>query len=404
MGTRPPETSREVVFLFTTFPVLSETFLEREMEYFRRSGLSFRLVSLWGGARSWRDRPVERFGLGRALLAPFCALYWAWRRPGKIAQMLGWIFPRKSGQLNWGENLLGLAYAAYTARRWERESPLEFHAVWASAPAMAGLALHQLTGVPWSFAGHAYDLFEHGGDGWLEEKFASARWIRSSTRQGIERMRELGAPEARLRLIRRGLVELPRRRTPADWPERPSFLTVGRMVAKMGHAQQIPFFRNLKDRGIPFSATWIGDGPLRPDLERALLENGLSGDITLSGARPHAEVEEAYTRHDFLLFTGVVDPQGDRAGLPNVIPEAMARGLLVFTTNAGAVGEAVSHLKNGFILGETADPDVFCDLWQQDLDLAAIAFEARRWVEDHYSLENNLRPLLDAWQNATFPA
>ena len=49
-------------------------------------------------------------------------------------------------------------------------APDLIHATWGTMPAAAALALHQLTGLPYSMEAHAYDVFKHGGDWLLDEK------------------------------------------------------------------------------------------------------------------------------------------------------------------------------------------------------------------------------------------
>ena len=50
------------------------------------------------------------------------------------------------------------------------------------------------------------------------------------------------------------------------------------------------------------------------------------------GEHDEGRVHELYGQGDILFFTGRVGSDGDRDGLPNVIPEAMAAGLVVITS------------------------------------------------------------------------
>ena len=53
---------------------------------------------------------------------------------------------------------------------------------------------------------------------------------------------------------------------------------------------------------------------------------------------------------DVFWHTGIVDSQGDRDGLPNVVPEAMAYGLPVISSAAGGAAEAVRDGETGLIV------------------------------------------------------
>ena len=75
---------------------------------------------------------------------------------------------------------------------------------------------------------------------------------------------------------------------------------------------------------MPFAARIVGDGPLRPELERLAGRLGIAAHVTFAGHLPQHEVWNQLAWADVLLHTGVIAPSGDRDGLPNVIPEAMS--------------------------------------------------------------------------------
>lgn len=385
----------EVVLLFTTYPVLSETFLQREVRALSKSGLSFRIVSLWGGDSEWEGRCVEKFGLAGVVSGILWLFLWLIKKPAKVFHLIRMLWkPRPSGSLNWGENLLGACYGLRYAAQFGSSGVTHCHAVWSSAPAMAAFTINHIVGTPFSIAGHAYDLFERGGDGWMREKLKSAKWARSSTQAGVNRLVEFGAAPEKVVLIRRGLNHIPEfiERPPIPTPVR--LLSVGRMVEKMGFERQIPLLQRLKDKGLAFEMTWIGDGPERGSLETRVAQSGLSDVIEFKGSQPYEIVELAYRESDIMVFTGKVDRRGDRAGLPNALAEAMAWGVLVFACNVGAVGEAIRHGENGFIWEE--DPSIEGLL--EVLKLAQLQASCRRnaweWVRDNYEVSQNIEPLL----------
>ena len=170
-----------VGLLFTRFPVASETFLQREVEALRLLDSRVRVLSLWpsdcpGGSHARAD---DVFG-PVALVGLFWWLpYWMIRRPQALSRLAGALLSmRAPNPTNVVETLLGLAYAICRARGLSRQVD-HFHAVWASAPATAAWAIGQLCDIPFSMAGHAYDLYEDGGDGLLEFKIPAARFVRS---------------------------------------------------------------------------------------------------------------------------------------------------------------------------------------------------------------------------------
>ena len=389
-----------VLFIFTTFPLPSETFLQREMRILRARGLPLRMVSLWGGASQWEGMPVECHGLkgiAQCLLRlPVLLL----QRPRLLHAWSQWAaYPRASGWLNWAEMLLGLSYALRMAGHLRPRGVAHIHAVWASAPASAALAVHQMDGIPFSFGAHAYDLFERGGDGWLPEKIGHARWMRSSTRAGERRLKAIQASSSPpIHVVRRGLEKMPP--WSADWsPATPlRLLSVGRMVRKMAFHRQIPVLRQLQATGRPFAMTWIGDGPLRAELELQVKAAGLADSVVFAGWQPYSQVERAYQEHDILLFTGEPDNQGNRAGLPNAVAEAMAWGLPVVSTRTGAVAEAIEDGVSGFLWRGEPEASPILRLMDNPTIGKQLRAAARAWTEKHYLLPDNLSALVDLWQ------
>ena len=57
-----------------------------------------------------------------------------------------------------------------------------------------------------------------------------------------------------------------------------------------------------------------------------------------------------------MLFTGIITSNGDRDGIPNVIPEAMSAGCLVLASSYAGASEAIVDGVSGFSLNpiETA--------------------------------------------------
>src|SRR5437764_8224845 len=109
---------------------------------------------------------------------------------------------------------------------------------------------------------------------------------------------------------------------------------------------------------MPFAARIIGEGPLRAELEKLAGHLGVAAHLTFPGHLPQHEVWSQLTWADVLLHTGVIAPSGDRDGLPNVIPEAMAAGVLVVTSPEAATTEAITHGVSGLV-AQVAAPDVW---------------------------------------------
>lgn len=388
--------SSTLVLLFTTFPVATETFLQREVKALAAEGVDLELWSLWKGKAKFGNLPVNRPSVAGWFSVLGSVPYWALRHPRRFLRILRpFLSRRPPNRLNLGENLLGLALGLRFARVFEkRRDPFVLHAVWASLPATFAWTLFTLTGKGFSFAAHAYDLFEDGGDWLLPEKCRDAFWIRTSARVGESRLRELGAAGEKIAMIRRGLLEWPPTRDPAE--RRPEailrIVSVGRLVEKMGHALQLQAYAELHAQDIAFEAEWIGDGPLRATLNEQIVEFGLENHVRLRGARPFSEVRRVLSQSNLALFTGVVAANGDQAGFPNFIGEAMAWGVPVVATRVGAVEEVITDGVNGLIATNRAEIVAAVKSIRDNPAAARVrASRAREWIEENFDARANMR-------------
>ncbi len=86
----------------------------------------------------------------------------------------------------------------------------------------------------------------------------------------------------------------------------------------------------------------VGDGVLRPDVERAVIRHGLEGRFKLLGWR--RDIPEILHDTDVLVLTSLWE------GLPRVLPQAMASGVPAVVTRVDGSPEAILDGVNGFVV------------------------------------------------------
>ncbi|MFA6959286.1 MAG: glycosyltransferase [Opitutaceae bacterium] len=391
-----------IAYIFTTFPKSTETFLQREVIGLKELGVNIRLYSMWGGGGTFEGLPVVRFPKWKLLTLIVWLPWLVLCRPHVVGELIqGVRTSRPVSRLNFFENLLGLGFALIYAAHFRRERPAHIHAVWGGGPAAAAWLLWRMDGHPYSGAGHAYDLYQNGGDGWLRLKLTPALFIRTSTEMGRRTLLEKGLPALKIHVIRRGLNTLPvlkPLRTPRMMLR---LLSVARLVPKKGLDHQLRVYAALKAVGVAFEARIAGEGPLHAELQALAVKLGVAGQVTFLGHRPQAEIAAQLAWADVLLHTGVVAADGDRDGLPNVIPEAMGAGVLVLTSPAAATTEAIADDITGLV--EPVDEPV---RWVEALmalrEDHALALRlqgaARAWVEQNFEARANAARLAALYQ------
>jgi len=134
---------------------------------------------------------------------------------------------------------------------------------------------------------------------------------------------------------------------------RDDVLYLSRLYPQKGVDVLLEAMRRIPD---PPPLRIVGDGPLRAALE----EQARGLPVTFVGHVPLQSVRAQLERARFLVFPSRWE------GFPNVILEAMDRGLAVVATDVGAVREIVAHGETGYVV-PPGDPEALAlrirELW-----------------------------------------
>lgn len=172
---------------------------------------------------------------------------------------------------------------------------------------------------------------------------------------------ELGCPVAKTAINRMGVdTDLFRFRSDRYASKGPilRIVTIGRLVEKKGVVDAVSAVRDLVRRGVKVSYDIFGDGPLRPELERHIAEFQLTECVHLHGSKPHHEVRERLDQAHVMLLPSFTAPDGDMEGIPVVLMEAMALGVVVVSTTHSGIPELVEHGAEGFLAPERNVPAI----------------------------------------------
>jgi len=157
---------------------------------------------------------------------------------------------------------------------------------------------------------------------------------------------------AKLRVWSRGVSTSrfdPSRRSPAlreQWgvsDDCPAVLYVGRLSREKGLADLLAVRRLLRGRSISHRFVFVGDGPMRQELE------GAFHDAVFTGTLAPDEVAVAMASSDLFVFPSRTDTAG------NVVLEAQASGLPVLVTGEGGPRENMVPGVTGSVCVTTED-------------------------------------------------
>ena len=360
-----------IAYISSYLPTRSETFVYREIRELRRRGWNVICVSLRppeervaGLDDLERDRVIVYDSAGS--LADF-ALKETLSHPLRRARMglshlHDMVAPGERTTLATRQKLTGQAIAAVSlARRLRTRGVRHIHCHFASAPATIGMYAAIQLGIPFSFTGHANDLFQRRH--LLRRKLQRAGFVACISdwhKQFYTQIEPSGS--AKYHVVRCGVDVEGWTANPATRPGASllRIVSVCRLVEKKG-VDTLLRGLGLFARRNPtsqFHLTVAGDGPQRPQLESIAQTEQIADRVRFLGAVDNERVRTLLGESDVFALPCRDDASGDRDGIPVVLMEAMACGLPVISGDLPAIRELVRHDDSGLLVDGTSAADV----------------------------------------------
>jgi glycosyltransferase involved in cell wall biosynthesis len=165
--------------------------------------------------------------------------------------------------------------------------------------------------------------------------------------------------------------------------KRYDLVTVARLVPWKGLEELV---------GLAAAAGWslriVGEGPLRPVLERRVREAGAGGRISLAGHVGREQVPAEILKAKVFVLNSRYE------GLPHVVLEAMALGVPVVATAAGGTPEALRDTLEGYLVpvGDTGLlRSRLAELLADEALRKRLGNAGRQGVQERFSLESMVR-------------
>lgn len=448
-----------ILYISSILPARSETFVYREVFALRARGLKVHTASVNPPEQSLGEArlddlashaiPIYSTGFARLLLdAALESLMHPIRATRTVLRALADVLACDDVPWRRRPRLLLQAIAGLAlARRGRPLGITHIHAHMAHVPTTIAMVAARQLGIPFSFTGHANDIFPNRA--LLRPKLRRAAFVSCISRWHQSFYHEVaGVGLERLPVIRCG-VDVPGQpangaddppsprsdslpaavATPRDTttdPRSPGRLArsaihivaVGRLIQKKGFDVLLEALA-LLGASHPALAKRIllsiaGDGPEMNALVAhasrvAPPSNALPSaqpsssrqapTIQLLGALPNPAVRTLMSTADLFVLPCRIDPAGDRDGIPVVLMEAMAAGIPVISGNLPAIAELVEHDSTGLMVppGE-AQPlaDTLARILTDNALRARLAAAGRQRVIDEFSESVNIERLMFA--------
>ena len=392
-----------LTYVIGTYPLLTTTFIDREIQIMRRFGVDIQVVAIRrpdvGTPLSADQRQLQQgviYLLPAAWLTLLLSqLYFALFRPVRYFGTCAYLVSRPHAGpgarlktlLHFGEGVL----TAYLLRSRQFE---ELHAHFLDRAATVAQVAGRLLGRPYSLSIHAAgDIFVNPV--LLREKLDEARHAVTCTAFNKKHLEALigSSLDGRVTYVRHGL-EPARYQPGAQAAGRPLILAVGQLTERKGFVQLVQACSALRSQGYHFACCIVGRGPQHAELAALIEQLRLADCIELRGALPHEEVVQLFRDASLFALPCIRTRDGDVDGIPNVIAEAMAMEVPVVSTYVSAIPELVQDGVNG-LLAPPGDVQVLATCIARLLDDEQLRDElgrnGRRTILATFDVEANVR-------------
>jgi glycosyltransferase involved in cell wall biosynthesis len=394
-----------LAYLYSRYPVPSQTFCDTEMLELERRGFDLLIASMYPPKTATRHEYLSR------LRAP---VQYAPEKPC-LERLVG----KAKRQRRWPEALIaqhernyGTDYKARLRARnalffvelFERQRIGHFHVHFANRAAHTALFVKAISGIPFSITAHGQDfMVDLGNQELLREICASAEFVAAETDYSRELLaRNCPASGDKIFRVYNG-IDLKKFDSAIDASRPPGptrLLSVGRLVEFKGFDVLIEACAELRRRNMPITCEIVGDGPLRPELEAQVSERNLTGVVRFSGEQSQDYVLKAFAACDIFVLAAVTETRGASDVFPTVIAEAMTSGKPVISTTVAGIPELVVQNETGLLVAPRDPHGLAAALRRLIGDHALCASfgrAARERIETHFTIEKTIEPLLECF-------
>jgi glycosyltransferase involved in cell wall biosynthesis len=392
-------------YLYSRYPVISQTFCDAEMLALERIGVDLEIGSIYPPLTSLRHEHIARL---RAPVhySPPQKILRIWEENAKTtgkwpAELVNRHEQKYGRQIKAEQRARN---ALYFAELFTRSDVEHFHVHFANRAAHTALFLKAISGIPFSVTAHGQDFMKDlGNDDLLREICAAAEFVAAETDYSRDLLRQRCPDSAsKIHRVYNGidLEHFPIPLLPTAHSQ-PRIVSVGRLVTFKGFEQLIDVCAELGRRGLDFTCEIIGDGPLRENLQEKIDKLSLSSRVTLLGSLSQGGVFEKLQAGDIFVLPSITDRQGASDVFPTVIMEAMSAARPVVSTRLAGIPELVVHEETGFLV-RPGDTMALVETLEQLIRNPELRLRygraGRIRIEQHFRIEQTIRPLVELLQ------
>ena len=350
----------KVAFVLPAFPVLHNTFTLNEIVGLIRHGVDVSILSMSRPRDTLLNADVTKYGLldrtryfdtfgpERTDVPADCEPFMRYFRPkapsrwrlllhGSLRAPRRKVYPFNA-----------------VARHLAGEGFDVIHGAFGNRPATAALVLSRLSGIPFTFETHAYDLFVDFP--FAQEKIAGASAIFTICQHHRRYLVDAcGAPDEKVHVVHVSPNTPMLAAAPASGRCEGLIVSACRLDPIKGLTHALQAVAQVRRQCPSVRYEIVGDGPLRGDLMAEAHRLQIDDIVSFTGNVTNEEVCARIRRASVFILPSVVAPDGNRDGTPTAIAEAMQLEVPVVSSALSGIPELVEDGVTGIL---TAPGDV----------------------------------------------
>lgn len=366
---------RKILIFLPEFPVLTETFIEREIsELINRDNLDITILSLKAGPGSTSEQVRKKVHyikltptsiiIGFAcygILRPFnfMSILSLMLKKDRVPFLFPGFTPVIENQTTFFSKLMltraVLIIKAFGyAHIFEKYKPDHIWVHFGSSPSSLVMCISRLLNKPYSISLHAIDVVVNGS--LLTSKLETAKHVFICNKyvyDFLEKRYPLFSNKLFLQYHGVEFVAFDNYVPKTVKPLKPVIVNISRLVEKKGQKYLIEAASILNKKGLDFIIYIIGPGPLYSILVNLISKHNLNDKVQILGegrGLPFDQTKDILSICDIFVFPAIKAENADIDGVPNGVIEAAAFRKASIVTDAGSITDLIKPNKTGIIV------------------------------------------------------
>jgi glycosyltransferase involved in cell wall biosynthesis len=358
---------KRILYIDIKFPLLTGTFVYREIEALRDAGYEITTVSMATPIKSHISAEALHFldttiyldqaGLLRMFYAQLIICF---KDPSTWIRLL--LAAIREKEIKKFRDRIRILYhfilSGYLSLKLKNRSFDHIHSPFLTGSATIAFFLSQYLTIPFSFTMHASNIY-------VDPLMLATKLHNCKNAVTISKynkaflLHKYGVHlDHKIHIIHCGVNVEVFRPAQKKKPMPPIILAVGQLMERKGFIYLLKASSLLKKKHLIFRCLIVGDGEDKESLIKHSESLGVCDVVTFMGRQPQEEVKKLLEDASVFTLPSIVTDEGGREGIPVALMEAMAMELPVVSTRTVGIPELIEYKVEGLLVEQKNPEDL----------------------------------------------